>query len=72
MIRQQIKYVVIFQDDPLTMIGPCDNGVFHNFEDIISQFRPIKSAVIDGNTVVITDLCGYKIVGQIHKVKSFL
>lgn len=72
MIRQQIKYVVIFQDDPLTMIGPHDNGVFHNLEDITSQFRPIQSAVIEGNAVVITDLCGHKIVGQIHKVKSFL
>jgi hypothetical protein len=68
----QTKYVVIFQDDPLTMIGPNDNGVFHNLEDIKQQFRPIQSAEIVGDTVVITDLCGHKIVGQIYRVKSFL
>ena len=68
----QTKYVVIFQDDPLTLIGSHGNGVFHNLEDITQQFRAIQSAEIVDNTVVITDLCGYKIVGKIHKVKSFL
>ena len=70
---RQTKYVVIFPDgDPLTMIGSHDNGLFHNIEDMRNSFIGKLLTEIDDDKLILTDCTGYKVIGQIHKVQSFL
>lgn len=69
---KKTKYVVIFPEDSKTLIGPNDNALYHNIVDMIVSFRQAKNVYVDGDKLIIIDFNDYKIIGQIHKVKSFL
>jgi|LakMenEpi03Aug12_release.lakeMendotaPanAssembly.Ray.scaffolds.fasta_scaffold469010_2 hypothetical protein len=67
------KYVVVFPEDPMTMIGPHDNALFHNMEDMKNAFRPLaKKVFFLDKRLIIVDGADYEIIGQIHEVKSYL
>jgi len=72
-MQRRTKYIVIFEEDPLnTLMGPHDNALFHNIEDMKASFEEAKSVYVDGDKLIITDFRDHKVIGQIHKVKSFL
>jgi hypothetical protein len=71
-MNRQTKYVVIFQTNNETFIGPEDNGVFHNIEDMKASFSSAKSVYVTADKLIIMDFNDQKTIGQIHKVKSYL
>jgi len=71
-MNRQTKYVVVFQSTNETLIGPEDNGVFHNIEDMKASFSSAKSVYVTADKLIIVDFNDQKIIGQIHKVKSYL
>lgn len=71
-MNRQTKYVVLFPEDKSTFVGPEDNGLYHNIDDMKASFSSAKSVYVDGDKLIIVDFADYKIIGQIHKVRSYL
>jgi hypothetical protein len=69
----QTKYVVIFPEDPMTLIGPETNSLFHNIEDMKCAFESVaKKVIFLERSLTIIDHADYEIIGRIHKVRSYL
>ncbi len=71
-MNRHTKYVVVFQSTNETLLGPEDNGLYHNIDDMKASFSSAKSVYVDGDKLIIVDFADYKIIGQIHKVRSYL